>query len=909
MEPVLEWTVVSADACMTRPELRRDRVVHIDFESLSDADRRTWGALLEFAGSSLGLSIEARQYSGVPSLDAGEFAFIADSGALTRKLLLNVARVFVLSGTAPRRIDPMFYLMADAGSHLSVCTPVEPTTTLISSVFKGDEYLNGFLSNMGELQGYAECEHLLIRPGSPGNEHEALLAHVRDHPSATYINLSQDPGLYAVWNFGVRLATARYVSNANIDDRRAPEQLIALQAALVAHPEVSVVSTTLRVTAQKNMPWVESEGCRLMFSDTPEQVYHGAGLFKRAGNRLASRNLPHCMPLWRRSLHVFVGHFNENRYGPSADWAFWLNAAELGASLYFKSVPLGLYLRDEGSYWRRNIETERFDARIAEEFSALADAAPGETGGSRQELASLAFGSAVESLRQGAVLEGLGRLLHVAASGDVLCEDTATLFDKACRFFLGCSEPEKWLERYSAGKGLEALPETALFNAIVDLVHEFNPVVYGLRAKKVARNLALACVDWMTSFDEIQGLLLLALLSRQKGDLEQELQLLKRCHAGDAKKFWCKLQTVYRFKRPLADVCKAVGEPNVWTPEHPVGNYRIVFYPEYTNAYQSLLYEPLIAAGGYAEGCKNLEAFFGAVFVHGADNILHVHWLNQIFGKTNITDKALKQLASSFLSWIDKKKSEGFRIWWTIHNYVSHESVDLDAEIVFQKKLYKKVDRVFIHHPLAIFLLDWLPDHEKLFLCEHGSYDTQCPQKISRTQARHALGFSEADWVVAHVGRVRGYKGLDMALPALYSQLDNLPCMRLLIAGKIDSAETKAWLALHPHPRVTVLDQYLNEETLLYAMRAANLGFLSYNTVLTSGSLVHWFSCGRPVLAPAAGTIPAYLINGWNGFDYNDDLSLAGCLKRISQMHSEDMDRLECNALSVAQRLGWIMWG
>lgn len=41
-----------------------------------------------------------------------------------------------------------------------------------------------------------------------------------------------------------------------------------------------------------------------------------------------SRNIIHCMPIWGKSLHDEDGYFNEEKYGASADWAFWLECTK-----------------------------------------------------------------------------------------------------------------------------------------------------------------------------------------------------------------------------------------------------------------------------------------------------------------------------------------------------------------------------------------------------------------------------------------------------------------------------------------------------------------------------------------------------------------------------------------------------
>src|SRR5690606_27918244 len=111
-----------------------------------------------------------------------------------------------------------------------------------------------------------------------------------------------------------------------------------------------------------------------------------------------------------------------------------------------------------------------------------------------------------------------------------------------------------------------------------------------------------------------------------------------------------------------------------------------------------------------------------------AENILHIHWINRLFRPGDSGANRREQ----FLEGLRRQQRVGFRVFWTIHNYLSHETENTEAEIAFRQALYRLCDRVFIHHPLAAELLDWLPDRAKLSLCEHGHYDLALESSISR---------------------------------------------------------------------------------------------------------------------------------------------------------------------------------
>lgn len=888
--------------------------VLLDLLALDETAQVAWLAFVDFFGATVGVELSVERFSGLPPDARSNFAYLTDSAALTRKLLLNIPRIYIKPLAAPKRVDCYLYWKLLASGQIPALSlqPVLHTVTLISSVFRGDEFLEGFLANSAKLRGYRDCEHFLIRAASPENEHALLVQHVQDYPGAVYINLPLDPGLYEVWNLGVRLATGRYLSNANIDDRRAPEQLFVLQDVLSAHPEIDLASTALRVSTRKNLSWEESDTCQVMFENVGERVYAVDGLFAHTTTGLASRNLPHCMPLWRRSLHARLGCFNEKRYGPSADWAFWLRAGRRGARFHFSARPLGLYLRDKGTYWRRNTANGAFDTRIVEEFGDLVaskNKIP-EHGVIPEMPLSQEISAVLALLRSGACLEGMGRLLYLAAAPLCRIDTAGELLTRVATKYFGCADWWALATRHTRMAGDCGQVDIALFNSLVDLVHEFEPKHLGSATAGVRRTLEFVCIDMVECSGDIRGLLLLALLARRQGELGVEQALLQYLHDEDATVFWSAVQSVYRFTRPLPDICAALRSiPPGYVSNPPPAKHNVIYFPAYKgNPYQNLLYTPLRAAGGQVFGTSDEKEFLSVPPLEGVENILHVHWISRLFEPLGTSRELIAQRAEIFLEGLARQRQRGHKVYWTIHNYLSHESADIAGELAFRKTLYQLADRVFVHHPLAAQLLDWLPDHDKLCLCEHGHYDIAAANRVSRAAAREALGLGPNDFVITHVGRLRDYKGLVSFLPLLAEMLTTFPRMKLVIAGPISSNKVKKWLARYKGSRLIVRDGFMSENELNLQMRAADLGFLSYNAILTSGTMFHWFTCGRPILAPLNGTIPAYLIDGWNGFGYRDADSLLKLVACCANLPEDFLVHMGNNAQATSLQLEWRMW-
>jgi len=73
-------------------------------------------------------------------------------------------------------------------------------------------------------------------------------------------------------------------------------------------------------------------------------------------------------------------------------------------------------------------------------------------------------------------------------------------------------------------------------------------------------------------------------------------------------------------------------------------------------------------------------------------------------------------------------------------------------------------------------------------------------------------------------------------------------------------------------------------------------------------TLFHWLSAGRPVLAPNLGTIPAYVVDGWNGWLYVNADDLRARLACAMSASVEEETGLADNARKTAGTLRWGMW-
>ncbi len=443
-------------------------------------------------------------------------------------------------------------------------TPWQPAVSLVSSVFKADRFLSHFLDNCAGLAGYREMEHWLVRPGSPGDEHAPLLAHARSWPGAVYLNLAQDPGLYATWNLACCLARGRYVSNANVDDRRHSQHTSQLCDVLHTESSVDVASSALRLTETSNLDWEHWKDEGFFFADGEDRQYGGANLIANQRGELRPHNIPHCMPLWRRGLHGLHGFFNETQYGPSADWEFWLRCSVQGAKFYHSVEPLGIYLKRADSYWRIDSTARRFDARILTQYGAHFEC--GDSKNAPKSMIWRELTCFLQTQNWFGVLISLARLNSKSTEmsrSDITTSKIATGY--AHLYF---SVPDFTSVSAESFKGAFTCVMTRLEPQLIQWFRSY--LISALDRKETIAPLqhwTSALVDWYLLTTSTTPLIALALMERYaKNNLKREADVWRRIYRMDSDAFKSNFKIVYRDTLTVDEALCMVQNENV--PKH-----------------------------------------------------------------------------------------------------------------------------------------------------------------------------------------------------------------------------------------------------------------------------------------------------------------------------------------------------
>lgn len=205
----------------------------------------------------------------------------------------------------------------------------KPRVTIITSLYNGDLFIEGFLHDIVQQTIFNQCELLIINANSPGNETPIIETYCKRYPNIRYIKLNHDPGLYGVWNLGIKMARADYVTNANVDDRLAYTCYEEHANCLDNHPEVNLVYSDHYASYVPNEDFYAA------------RLHNNGVWYYREFSQ--QNNEAYCLggnhPMWRLSMHDKAGLFNET-FACAGDWEMWIRAGRSGS--IFKKINKNL---------------------------------------------------------------------------------------------------------------------------------------------------------------------------------------------------------------------------------------------------------------------------------------------------------------------------------------------------------------------------------------------------------------------------------------------------------------------------------------------------------------------------------------------------------------------------------------
>ncbi|PRY12953.1 glycosyltransferase [Kineococcus rhizosphaerae] len=228
-------------------------------------------------------------------------------------------------------------------------------------------------------------------------------------------------------------------------------------------------------------------------------------------------------------------------------------------------------------------------------------------------------------------------------------------------------------------------------------------------------------------------------------------------------------------------------------------------------------------------------------------SVVHVHWPEMPLHSPR-TGYALKRLARTYVHVLRARRAH-VPVVWTLHNLRAHDG----SRPLLQRLLWQTFPRlvdgwISLSATGVAQVEDAFPVLARAphRVVAHGTYEPVLGRP-DRAAARARLGLDAGHAVLAAVGRIKPYKGVEDLVAAVVASPD--PSLRLVVAGGCDDPGLRRTLSELADHRVTLLLQELPQEGVDDVLAAADLTVLPFRSVFNSGSVLLCLSAGRPVLA------------------------------------------------------------
>ena len=213
--------------------------------------------------------------------------------------------------------------------------------SVITSVYKGIEYIESFFCNFLQIDNISEVELVMVLNEPTRDEIDIVTEYKKRIPYIIVIEVNRE-SLYASWNRAIKLSHGKYLATWSIDDCRTSESL-------------SVQSNTL----DKNPTCMIATGNYykiFKFGDITGFLKKDSALKKDVNGYTQFRN--GCFLMWRKELHDYIGYFDE-QFNIGGDAEFYMRAMYNGHKIISTNSLLGYFLRESNKGLSKQKSKER----------------------------------------------------------------------------------------------------------------------------------------------------------------------------------------------------------------------------------------------------------------------------------------------------------------------------------------------------------------------------------------------------------------------------------------------------------------------------------------------------------------------------------------------------------------------
>lgn len=205
----------------------------------------------------------------------------------------------------------------------------------IVSVYNAEKYIKGCLDDLVNQTIFDKTEVIIIDSCSPQNEFIIINEYLKKYHNIKYFRTEKRETVYQAWNRGIELASGKYLTNANTDDRHRNDAFEILTNLLDQNLNIGIVYADSLITNIDNDTIEKTKSLiKYEWPDYNLGVSYTTSIFG-----------PH--PVWRKSVHNKIGLFKDE-FKIVADYELFTSMAANFGALHINET-LGLYLERKDS--------------------------------------------------------------------------------------------------------------------------------------------------------------------------------------------------------------------------------------------------------------------------------------------------------------------------------------------------------------------------------------------------------------------------------------------------------------------------------------------------------------------------------------------------------------------------------
>lgn len=280
------------------------------------------------------------------------------------------------------------------------------------------------------------------------------------------------------------------------------------------------------------------------------------------------------------------------------------------------------------------------------------------------------------------------------------------------------------------------------------------------------------------------------------------------------------------------------------------------------------------------------------------DLILFKYWIPFFAPAYGVIARTAKRLT--------RKHGKECKIAFIADNVIPHEK--RPGDLMFTKFGFRAVDFFIVQSEAVERDLKLFDPGAKFIRLEHPIYEI-FGQRMDRLDARNKLAIPLDAPAILFFGYIRKYKGLDILLRAMPTILQQLPELRLIVAGEFYDDEKEYRSLIQelriPAKNLVLATDYIPNENVTIYFSAANVCVLPYRSATQSGIVQIAYNFDVPIIATDVGGLAEVVKEGISGL-IASEATPETIAKKVIQYFQKNLEyTLTDGVLDEKQKYSW----